>query len=89
MSWPTYLERVTVVDVLDSGVCYEGVRDWVRRHRGIIAGDTQSQIENEYVARAANADGYDDGYGYGYGYGDGYGDGDGSGFGSGSGFGFG
>ncbi len=86
MSWPHYSERVTVVDVLDTGACYDGVKAWVLKNR-LIAGDTKLYVADEYIARAACADGY--GNGDGYGYGDGYGDGNGYGNGNGDGYGYG
>lgn len=85
MSWPTYQERVTVVDVLEAGACFEGVCEWLLENERRIAGDTQQHLSVEYVGLAAAADGYGDGcYGYGYGdgcygYGNGNGDGDGCG----------
>ena len=78
--WPHYKPVVTVADVLESGACMEGVAKWVTAHRGVISGPADKH-DNEFVRKAANADGY--GYGYGDGDGDGYGYG--SGYGSGSG----
>jgi len=69
-AWPHYRERVTVCDLLDSGACYSGVRDWIEEHRGLIAGDTEKFRRNEYIARSAHADGYGDGSGYGSGDGE-------------------
>ena len=66
-TWPTYLPVVTVVDVLDTGACYDGVVSWIENNGLVIAGPTERQT-NEYILKAAN----------GYGYGDGYGDGDGA-----------
>jgi len=82
-TWHHYLERITVIDALESGACLDGVIEWVVAHGGTIAGETQKHAKNGYIARAANGYGY--GYGDGYGYGYGYGDGDGSGDGSGDG----
>jgi len=79
MTWnPQYRETVTVVDVLETGACPDGVSAWIERNGRIIAGPTEQYArKSEYIAKAANADGY--GYGYGYGYGNGYGNGDGNG----------
>lgn len=71
-TWPNYQSRVTVIDVLESGACIEGVKKWIVANRGVIAGETAKQ-SNENILSAANADG--NGNGYGYGNGDGYGDG--------------
>ena len=78
-----YQERVTVIDVLDTGACFDGVVEWIAAHGGLIAGPTADHVGNEYIARAANATGDATGDGYGYGYGYGYGDGDGYGYGNG------
>ena len=69
MAWPHYRETVTVVDLLETGACFAGVREAVVRHGGRIIAPTSKHVRNEYVREAANADGY--GYGYGYGYGSG------------------
>ena len=71
---PVFRERVTVVDVLETGACFEGVIDWVLKNRRIIAGDS-SQYQDEHIDKTARKDGY--GYGYGYGYGSGSGSGNG------------
>ena len=90
--WWEPLDVVTVVDVLDTGACLDGVVDWVARHHGRIAGNPVLHT-NTWIAKAArlsgsgSGSGYGDGYGSGYGYGDGSGDGYGSGSGSGSGYG--
>jgi hypothetical protein len=80
MNWPYYRDTVTVIDVLESGACVDGIRDWLAVIP-IISGPTGLHVHNQYIANAANADGYGDGYGYGdgdgYGYGYGSGDGDG------------
>jgi hypothetical protein len=94
-NWPHYRERITVVDVLDSGACMEGVQDWLIRNRRQIAGPTEDHVGNEYIAAASHSngdgngdgDGDGDGYGNGYGYGYGDGDGDGDGYGYGDGYG--
>ena len=90
MSWPHYKPTVTIIDVLESGACVDGVREWLD-NLPLISGVTQLHIGNEHSANAANADGYGDGDGdgYGSGYGDGYGSGSGSGYGYGSGDGYG
>ena len=98
MDWPYCDGTVTVVDVLDAGACIGGVKGWVVKNRGKIAG-APGDVRGEHSRRvllAANADGgggYGDGYGYGGGYGDGgYGDGGGGygdGYGDGGGDGYG
>ena len=88
MSWPHYKPTITVMDLLESGACYDGVTSAVLKHKAIVA-PTEKHAGNEHVAEAANASGSGYGYGYGsgdgdgYGYGDGYGDGDGDGYGDG------
>ena len=81
MPWPDYLETVTVVDVLESGACYDGVLGWIKENGNIISGPTDTYSANEYILTAArgNGDGNGDGYGYGDGDGNGYGNGDGDG----------
>ena len=82
MSWPRYLDRVTVMDVLEEGACPTGVLRWIDAQPGRpIAGEAEAYRSNEWVARAARADGYGDGYGSGSGdgYGSGYGSGSGDG----------
>ena len=98
MRWWEPLDVVTVVDVLDTGACLDGVVDWVARHHGRIAGNPVAH-QNTWIAKAARLSGSGSGYGYGYGsgygsgsgsgdgYGSGYGYGDGSGYGSGDGYG--
>jgi len=78
--WWTYRPRVTAADLLDAGACAEGVGKAVLRRRASVA-ETQSHLEEDWVRKAARADGYGDGDGHGYGYGDGYGDGHGYGYG--------
>ena len=73
MSWPHYRETVTVVDVLEAGACWEGVRDHLK-DRPEIAGPTAQHAGNEHILLGAHADGDGSGYGSGYGYGDGDGD---------------
>jgi hypothetical protein len=75
MAWPHYQDRVTVCDVLDSGACFDGVVEWIKDNDMVIAGETASHVANEYIARAAIADGYGYGYGNGNGDGNGYGNG--------------
>jgi hypothetical protein len=86
MSWPHYKEIVTVIDVLESGACIDGVCDWLNK-LPLISGVTKLHIGNEHIANAANADGDGDGSGSGSGYGDGSGSGSGSGYGYGDGYG--
>ena len=91
MSWPHYKPTVTIIDVLESGACVDGVREWLDK-LPLISGVTQLHIGNEHIVNAANADGY--GSEYGYGDGDGYGSGSGwsesdSGYGYGDGDGYG
>ena len=90
--WWEPLDVVTVVDVLDTGACLDGVVDWVARHHGRIAGNPVLHT-NTRIAKAARLSGSGSGYGYGsgdgYGYGSGYGYGDGSGSGDGYGYGYG
>jgi hypothetical protein len=96
--WWIYKPTITVVDLLESGACVEGVKEAVEEH-GVIAAETREHASNPYVSKAADADGDGDGYGsgygygdgdgYGYGYGSGYGDGYGSGDGDGYGYGYG
>ena len=83
--WWTYKTALTVIDVLDSGACLDGVCKWVEAHGGRIAGRTKSYWKQRELSKAANGDGS----GYGSGYGDGSGDGSGSGYGSGYGYGYG
>jgi hypothetical protein len=87
-AWPHYKPVTTVVDVLETGACYEGVRDYAYLRKR-ISGATEKHLKVERVSSAAHADGYGSGYGYGYGYGDGDGDGGDGGDGSGSGSGYG
>ncbi len=77
MAWPHYKPWVTVVDVLETNACYDGVIDWIKVHAGQIAGETATQETNQYILAAANGSGYGDGSG------SGDGSGDGSGYGSG------
>ena len=79
------LDRVTVIDVLDTGACFDGVRDWINRNGGLIAGDPSKFTDVEWIQKAANRNGSGNGYGNGYGDGNGYGYG--SGYGSGNGYG--
>lgn len=81
--WPHIRERVTVIDVLEEGACWEGVRRWVERE-GRIAGPVAAEAD-EHILRAARLDGYGSGYGDGDGSGDGYGYGSGDGYGYGDG----
>jgi hypothetical protein len=88
-AWWVYREHVTVSDVLDSGACLDGVKEWVAKHRGRIAGPAGRYPKQGEIQKATHGDGSGYGYGYGYGYGDGdgYGSGDGSGYGYGYGYG--
>ena len=86
MKWWVPLDVVTVVDVLDTGACLDGVVDWVAKNQGRIAGNPVLHT-NTWIAKAARLSGSGTGSGDGYGYGDGSGDGYGSGSGSGSGYG--
>ena len=77
MNWPHYKPTITVVDLLESGACYDGVTSAVLKHKAVAA-PTEKHANDEHVAKAANASGYGsgDGSSYGYGYGSGYGDGE-------------
>ena len=89
MSWTTFRETVTVIDVLEGGACIEGVCEYVGKNLSIIGPPVDDRKTGDHLKRAANADGsgsgdgYGDGYGSGYGSGDGYGDGYGYGYGDG------
>ena len=61
-NWPFYKPHVTVVDVLESGACLDGVVEWIKKHGGKIAGETATQ-KNPYIVTAANGDGSGSGYG--------------------------
>jgi hypothetical protein len=91
MAWPFYRETVTVVDVIETGACIDGVKEWLEKNQRQIAGPTEKYRSNGYIVKASHADGYGygDGDGDGYGYGDGDGDGDGYGYGDGDGDGYG
>ena len=80
MRWWEPLDVVTVVDVLDTDACLDGVVRWVAKNQGRIAGNPVSR-KNAWIAQAArlSGTGSGDGYGYGDGSGSGYGDGYGSG----------
>ena len=100
MTWMIYKPVVTVVDVLDTGACIDGVKEFVSKV-GAIVGKASDYLCEAWIQSAANSSGYGygdgygdgygygdgDGYGYGSGYGDGYGDGDGYGYGDGDGYG--
>ena len=103
MTWPHYQATVSVIDVFESGACYDGVAKWIES-RGIIAGDTATYApKQKEIAFAAHADGAGagactgdgdgagagacTGYGYGAGACTGYGYGDGYGDGYGNGYG--
>jgi len=82
--WATLLPQITRDDVVRSGACFDGVRDWCDKHNILDTAISVSGMpRNEYTERASRLSGY----GYGSGYGDGYGDGSGSGYGSGYGYG--
>jgi hypothetical protein len=74
-----YKPTLTVVDVIESGACMNGVCEWVEAHGGRIAGKTRTHWKRPELIKASNADAYGSGYGYGSGSGSGsgYGDGDG------------
>ena len=84
-----YRETVTVVDVLDTGACIDGVMTFVEKIGGAIIGRARDFLTNVWIQSAANnrGDGYGDGYGSGSGSGYGCGDGYGDGYGDGSGYG--
>ena len=65
MAWPHFTPVVTVCDVLESGACLDGVVDWVKRHKGLIAGKPEDFPRQPEIQRAAcaNGDGYGDGNG--------------------------
>ena len=81
------MDRITVIDVLESGACYIGVRDYIAVTRAIAGEPVDRPGTESRLSRVAKLDGYGDGdgYGYGSGYGDGSGDGYGYGDGDGSG----
>ena len=84
MKWWVPLDVVTVVDVLDTDACLDGVVRWVAKNQGRIAGNPVSR-KNAWIAQAARLSGSGTGSGDGYGYGDGSGSGDGYGSGYGDG----
>ena len=70
--WPVFRPRVTVVDVLESGACFSGVRKWVEEHGGQIAGLVHEHASNTHIVKAtrgygSGGDGSGSGSGYGYG----------------------
>ena len=65
MAWPHYQNPVTVVDVLDTGACPDGVFEWLLKHKRLISGDPAKYRDDEYIQKAANTNGSGDGYGYG------------------------
>jgi len=76
--WATLLPQITRDDVVRSGACFDGVRDWCDKHNILDTAISVSGMpRNEYIERASRLSGSGDGSGSGYGYGDG--DGDGSG----------
>lgn len=81
-------DRITVVDFLDAGACFGGVKAFVAK-TGLIAGpviDLSGDAKEFFYGYGGDGDGYgygDGGGGYGGGYGDGYGDGYGYGYGGG------
>ena len=68
------MSRVTVIDVLETGACIDGVLKFVD-HAGRIECDSAEFPHEAHIQEAAGIDGYGkgygdgDGYGYGYGYG--------------------
>ena len=84
-----FREIVTVVDVLETGACLDGVAEFVLKNGGMISARVSDFPGNTYIHRAGNGYGNGYGYGYGIGYGIGYGDGDGYGTGYGDGDGYG
>ena len=78
---------VTVIDVLESGACFVGVRDYIELTRTISGPPTDTDGTEGRLSQVALANGSGDGYGSGSG--DGYGSGSGDGYGSGSGSGYG
>ena len=86
MNWPHLKDPVTVVDILESGACREGVNKWLLENGRMISGSPiQVSDPDGWIKKAANADGNGDGdgYGCGNGYGEGYGNGYGYGYGNG------
>ena len=87
--FPPYRPVVTVIDVLETKACIQGVLVYLLKHP-LISGEVNKE-SNPHILKASNGDGYGDGYGNGNGYGDGngngYGDGSGSGNDYGSGYG--
>lgn len=75
----TVKNQLTPIDVIRSGACSEGVKEWLDEFAPNITAMPvkaalrlcESEDQKSYIARAANLDGY--GYGNGYGNGDGYG----------------
>lgn len=69
--WPHYRARITVIDALEAGACWTGVRDFVLLHSGVIAGEyeryrrTGSTDVRGMLCQSARADGDGSGSGYG------------------------
>jgi len=81
------LDRVTVIDVLESGACWEGVRDYILATRVIAAEPIDTTKTEGRLRVVSKRDGTGTGTGYGYGSGHSCGDGDGYGTGYGDGYG--
>ena len=94
MKPPIYKEDITVIDLLEAGLCFTGVCEAIVNQRKIIKTKTETVNHYSEVVKASNGDygygssGYGDGDGD-SGYGDGDGDGDGCGYGYGDGCGYG
>jgi hypothetical protein len=82
---------VTVIDLLEAGACWSGLKEHVEA-TGLIVTTVDKAVaiapgSSDLIHAAAKLSGYGDGSGsrdgYGDGYGSGYGDGSGSGYGSG------
>lgn len=92
--WLRVIEWTTRDDAVRSGLCREGVQEWVeqKRLKNVTAVHCDalaklSTAEDDRPVRACRLAGSGDGDGSGYGYGSGDGDGYGSGDGSGDGYG--
>ena len=70
---------VTVIDVLEYGACYVGVRDYIEASRTIAGApvDAEGTENGLAIVGLCDGNGNGNGYGDGDGNGDGYGDGNG------------
>lgn len=63
MDWPHYKPSVTVIDVLDSGACIEGVMEWVDENDVIAC--SVGEFSSDHITVSSRADGDGSGYGSG------------------------